>query len=126
MKLALDANPKVNLFRSYSSGEVRVGEQLLRKNCIVTADAVLVDWTLASDVAALSLADLETIFKLEPDVVLLGTGDRQQFPRAELRGAFASRRIALEPMDLGAACRTFNILVQEDRRVLAALLLNGA
>ncbi len=59
---------------------------------------------------------------MKPQLVLLGTGDRQQFPPVQIRGAFVRAGVGLEVMDLGAACRTFNVLVQEERRVCAALL----
>ncbi len=62
---------------------------------------------------------------LQPDIVLLGTGPKQFFPSRAIREAFAARRVGLEVMDLGAACRTYNILVQEERRVAAALLPEG-
>ncbi len=61
------------------------------------------------------------IFALQPDVVLLGTGAKQMFPAGAIRQAFAARKVGLEVMDLGAACRTYNILVQEERRVAAVL-----
>jgi len=122
MKLTLDADPRVNLFRSYANGEVRVGEQILRSSCIVMADALDASWPPRS-VEELSAAHLEAIFRLQPQLVLLGTGATQRFPAAAIRGAFAQRRIGLEVMDLGAACRTFNLLVQEGRRVAAAVLL---
>ena len=60
---------------------------------------------------------------LAPELVLLGTGPTQRFATAEVRGEFVRRRVGLEVMQLGAACRTFNVLVQEERRVLAALFL---
>ncbi len=56
------------------------------------------------------------------EIVLLGTGAKQQFPSGELRKLFIEKNIALEVMDTGAACRTFNVLVSEDRRVAAALI----
>jgi len=114
MQLTLDADSAVNLIRSYAPGEVRVGERVFNANCIITADALIENW---------NGADLEAVFTLQPDVVLLGTGEVQQFAPREMRKAFEERRIALESMTLGAACRTFNILVQEGRRVAAALLL---
>jgi uncharacterized protein len=117
MQFTLDADPTVNLFRAYSTEEVRVGERVLQTSCIVTADTVIENW---------SPQDFEALFALEPDVVLLGTGETQQFPSSATRKAFEERRIALEAMTLGAACRTFNILVQEGRRVAAALLLKAA
>jgi uncharacterized protein len=122
MKLTLDADPRVNLFRSYANGEVRVGGQVIRGSCIVTADALETSWPPRS-VEELTQAHLEAVFRFTPQIVLLGTGATQKFPPAVIRGAFAQKRIGLEVMDVGAACRTFNLLVQEGRRVAAALLL---
>jgi uncharacterized protein len=124
MKFTLDARSDVNLIRSYAPGEVRIGEQLLQAPCIVMADRLIVDWA-AHDVATLSVAELAPIFELQPDVVLLGTGPKQTFPAVEIRKAFIARKIGFEVMDLGAACRTYNILVQEERRVAAVLFPNG-
>ena len=123
MKLTLDADSRVNLIRSYAPGEVRVGQQTLRTNCIVTATEIVADWPARSP-EGLQRSDLEAIFALGPEIVLLGTGNSQRFPPIEVRAAFLERRVGLEPMDLGAACRTFNILVQEERRVAAALFLS--
>ena len=68
-------------------------------------------------------AHLEVIFALGPELVLIGTGPTQCFASAEVRAAFMQRRIGVEVMQLGAACRTFNVLLQEERRVAAALFL---
>jgi len=122
MKFTLDARQGINLIRGYGSGEVRINDQLYHTNCIVTAETLITDWR-ATDVDALILDDLQPIFDLKPEIVLLGTGARQRFPASEIRRSFIDRRIGLETMDLGAACRTYNILVQEERRVAAALLL---
>ena len=122
MKLTLDARTDVNLVRGYAVGEVRIGAQVLRGNCIVAADALIADWGPAES-GTLGVADLTPIFALSPELVLLGTGSRQSFPAAAVRRAFAERGIALEAMDLGAACRTYNVLVQEARRVVAVLFV---
>jgi uncharacterized protein len=123
MKFTLEASSRVNLIRAYSPTEIRVGEQSLRASCIVTADKVISEWEPAS-YAELAPAHLEAILALKPELVLLGTGAAQRFPPAPIRGAFIARGVALEVMDLGAACRTYNILVQEERRVAAALFLS--
>lgn len=123
MKFTLDAREGINLIRGYKPGEVRVGEQVIHTNCIVTADALVTDWN-ASAPEHLEASHLEAIFELRPELVLLGTGNAQRFPPATVRNAFFSRRIGLETMDLGAACRTYNILVQEERKVAAALFLS--
>ena len=125
MKLTLDANQSVNLIRSYANGAVRVGDQILHRSCIVTPDSVIADWR-PTNVDDLLESDLEPLLSLaaaaKPQLVLLGTGATHRFPPAPIRGAFVKAGVALETMDLGAACRTFNVLVQEDRRVCAALL----
>jgi uncharacterized protein len=122
MKFTLENSSRVNLIRSYSAHEVRIGEQHLQASCIVSADTVIADWEPAS-FADLTPEHLERILALKPDVVLLGTGPTQRFPPAAIRATLAARGVGLEVMDLGAACRTFNILVQEERRVAAALFL---
>ena len=58
-------------------------------------------------------------------VLILGTGVRQVFPAAPVRKAFADAGLALEPMDTGAACRTYNVLLAEGRPVGAALIAVG-
>jgi uncharacterized protein len=124
MKFTLDAGSGVNVIRSYTYGsEVRVGEKAVHTSCIVSADTLIQSWE-PTTVGELTSEHLAPIFELQPEVVLLGTGSVQRFPAAGIRAAFASRGIGLEIMDLGAACRTFNILVQEERRVVAALMLS--
>ena len=122
MKFTLEGNSTANLIRSYAGGEVRVGERVIRSSCILTANTLIENWEPAT-LADLQPAHLEPILALAPEVVLLGTGMTQKFPSAAVRDLFTERRIGLEAMDLGAACRTFNVLVGEQRKVAAALLL---
>jgi uncharacterized protein len=122
MKFALEPPSHAHLIRGYSETELRIGEQRLTGSCIVTATRLIIDWEPAT-FADLSPAHLERIFALEPELVLLGTGPTQRFAPAEVRAAFTQRRIGLEVMQLGAACRTFNVLLQEGRRVAAAFFL---
>jgi uncharacterized protein len=123
MKFTLESSSRVNLVRAYSRSELRIGEEHVRSSCIVSADRLITDWPPAR-FEALRPEHLEAIFELKPEVVLLGTGERQHFPPAGIREAFAARGLGLEAMDLGAACRTYNILVQEERRAVAALFLD--
>ncbi len=122
MKFTLEGNSNVNVIRAYSLGEIRVGEHTIRSSCLITADTLIAQWPPAA-LAEVQANHLEPIFELRPELVLFGTGARQQFAPAAIRTAFASRGIGVESMDLGAACRTFNILVHEERRVAAALFL---
>lgn len=121
MKLTDETQRGTNFIRAYAPGEIRVGEQAIRTNCVVTADRIL-DWAPQS-VAALTIADLEPILALTPEIVILGTGATQEFPPSELLGAILSRGVGCEVMTTGAACRTYNVLVGEDRKVAAALLV---
>ncbi len=120
MQFTLETHSQANLVRAYGRSELRIGETRVRASCIVTADRLITDWAPQS-VEALTPEHLAQILDLEPQIVLLGTGPRQSFPPAGIRALLAGRGIGLEVMDLGAACRTFNILVQEERRVAAAL-----
>ena len=123
MKFTLETTSRVNLIRGYSSQEIRIGEQRLQGSCIVSADRLITEWA-PQTFAGLAPEHLEPILALKPELVLLGTGATQRFPAAAIRSAFTAKGVGLEVMDLGAACRTFNILVQEERRVVAALFLS--
>lgn len=124
MKFTQHTPAGLNLIRRYGPDFVLIGEEQIRASCIVGPNVLLRDWA-PRDVASLSGDHFEKLFELQPEVVVLSTGARQQFPRAALRAEFATRRIGLEVMELGAACRTYNVLVSEERKVLAALLLPG-
>ena len=77
------------------------------------------------DIAAMTPADLEPLFALSPELILLGCGDRQTFPPAATLAACLSRGIGLETMTNAAAARTFNVLASEGRRVVAGFVLAG-
>jgi uncharacterized protein len=76
------------------------------------------------DIESLQLRFLEPLLDAaeEIELVVLGTGSRQHFPSGEILQAFIERQLPLEVMDTGAACRTYNILVSESRRIGAAIL----
>jgi uncharacterized protein len=122
VKFTLEPPSQGNLIRGYSETELRIGERHVSRSCIVSVDQLITDWEPGS-FAELRVPHLQTIFALAPEVVLLGTGPAQRFATAEVRAAFVAQRIGLEVMQLGAACRTFNVLVQEERRVVAGLFL---
>ncbi len=120
MRFTLESGTQVNTVRAYSPQALRIGETVVRASCILSAEQLITEWPPAH-FEALEAAHLPAIFALEPQLVLIGTGSQQRFAPAPIRAAFSARGIGLEMMDLGAACRTFNILVHEDRRVVAAL-----
>jgi uncharacterized protein len=122
VRFTLEAGAAGNLIRGYSAEEIRIGERVLRESCIVTASELLTQWG-PQEFAAFTVADLTPLIALAPELVIVGTGMTQQFAPLPLRQALTRHGIGLEAMQLGAACRTFNVLVQEERRVAAALFL---
>ena len=122
MKFSLEPASGTYLIRGYSASELRIGAERVTGSCIVSSEQLITDWAPAS-FAELGIEHLAPVFALAPELVLLGTGPQQQFAPAALRAEFLSRGVGLEVMQLGAACRTFNVLVQEGRRVVAALFL---
>jgi len=109
-------------FRAYSPGEIRVGETLYRTNVVLAARTLIEGWR-PSQAEDLQPADLDPILALQPEVILIGTGMRQQFPDRAALAALYAARIGFEVMDTRAACRTYNVLVAEGREVVAALIL---
>lgn len=122
MKLSLDTGATGNLISTYGPGHVVVNEERIEASVIVTPGEMMRDWEPVS-VQALEPRHLEPLLALAPEIVVLGSGARQRFPGPEIFEPLLRRRIGLEVMDTGAACRTYNVLVAEDRRVAAALLM---
>jgi uncharacterized protein len=122
MKFQLDAPGGVNLVRGYGPGQLRIGATTHTASVIVTATTLIDPWRpgTAQDIRA---EDLVPLLDLGAEVVLIGTGTRQQFPDPGVLRAFYERRIGVEVMDTSAACRTFNLLVAEGRDVAAALIV---
>ena len=120
MKLHASSPSALNTFSGYGEGYVLVNGQRHAENMIVMPEQML-PWSAAS-FDALTEADFEVISGLNLEILLLGTGPKQRFPHPRLTRALAASRIGVEAMDLQAACRTYNILMAEERRVAAALL----
>jgi uncharacterized protein len=120
MRLTLDSDPTIHLVRRYGEGEIVVGEQRIARPLIITPKRLVLDWT-APSFSELAPPHLEALFALGAEVVLLGAGETQLFASAAVRERFRTRGIALECMTLGAACRTYNILANEQRAVAAGL-----
>ena len=122
MKLHLDGSAGLNVFTAYAQGCVFVNGARHASNMIVMPERIL-PWG-AAGFAQLALEDFEALSRLPLEVVLLGTGERLRFPHPRLTQPLAAARIGLEVMDVAAACRTYNILMAESRKVAAALLFD--
>lgn len=111
-----------NAITGYGEGYVMVNRERHERTLVVLPDRLVTDWP-ATTFLALCADHMEALLPLEADIVLLGTGASLQFPRAEVMAPLIRAGVGYEVMDVQAACRTFNILVSEERKVAAALLL---
>ena len=123
MPLAEDIITSRHRITAYDVDTISVNDDIYRQSLVMTADSILCPWPVSS-LQHLDPENLAPIFESKPTVVLLGTGERQMFPDAKIFALFGEQGIGLEVMDNGALCRTFNILVAEDRDVTAAVILN--
>jgi len=121
MRFSQDSTSGLNVIRGYGAGELQVNENRYRGAVILSASTLLAEPDI-KDLAGLTGVDASRILALGPELVLLGTGARQTFPAASFGAQFLRAGIGFEVMDTGAACRTFNVLVGEQRRVVALLL----
>ncbi len=111
-----------NMFTGHGPDYVRLGVVEYRANLLVTPERVVSGWAPAG-FDALTEADFAALREFEPEVVLFGTGAKLRFPHPGLTRALTDAGIGVEVMDTPAACRTFNILAAEGRRVAAAVLV---
>jgi len=111
-----------HLILSYEPGQVLIDGTSYRDALILSPDRIVPEWgpRSAEDLAA---RHFEVLLELEPQVVILGTGERQVFPDPRVYLAALQRGLGVEIMDTGAACRTYNILMAEGRKVAAGLIL---
>lgn len=124
MKLHQSHTAGLNVFTAYGEGYVAVNNEKHHKNLILLPDTIIQDWSNAT-VETLAETDMQKLLELGTEIILLGTGNRLRFPSGALLRPFAPAGIGLEVMDLQAACRTYNILVAEGRKVAAALLFDN-
>lgn len=121
MKLDRDSSGG-NLIQNFSGGSIVIGTEVIGQPVIVTSDRIVRDWS-PPPVHELALADFRPVLDLEPEVILLGTGQHQCFPSMAFTTAVLRLGVGLEIMTTAAACRTYNVMVSEYRRVAAALFV---
>jgi uncharacterized protein len=120
VQITLDQSGGALLVRRYDADSVWIGEQRCARPLLLSRQQLIDQWP-AESLATLTLAQLEPVFASRAALVIVGTRAADRIPPVEIRRAFRERNIALEAMEFGAACRTYNVLVQEEREVLAAL-----
>lgn len=123
VKIELDSQTNAgNRIEAYSSGRIVIAERHYSMSLIVSAEHVIDDWPpqIYTDLAA---HHLDCVVELQPEIVVIGSGRQLHFPAGELLAPLIERGIGYEIMDTGAACRCYNVLADEGRRVVAALMV---
>lgn len=123
MKIELDNSAlERRRISAYARGSITIADESYRSSIIVTTERVVED-CLPEQARDLGESHIETLIELKPEVVLFGTGRRVAFPPDEACQLLYLRQIGFEIMDTGAACRSFNFLSGEGRRIAAALFM---
>ena len=122
MKLHLANFAHQNIFTGYGNGYVLINQMRYEKSLIVLPEHLIEEWPVVS-VSQLEAQHFENLLSHAPEIIILGTGTKHQFPNQSLLTQFIKLGIGMEIMDTQAGCRTYNILVEEGRRVAAAILI---
>ena len=124
MKLQSDPHSGANTITGYGDGYVEINQTPYAHAVLLSSDGVISEWPVAS-FDGLKESDFTQMVDLKPELILIGTGNRQRFPKPELLKSLILAKIGFEIMDSQAACRTYNILVGEGRQVLLALIVES-
>jgi uncharacterized protein len=122
MKLHLTQADGKQLITGYSKEWISINNLVYPQSLVVLPDELLLNWDV-SDFDSLNQENFECLLTYQPEVILLGTGSTHRFIRLHLIQALAAANIPVECMTTDAACRTYNILMAEGRKVAAALIL---
>jgi uncharacterized protein len=120
--LAKDENAKELQIKSYSPGEIATQNKIFHQSIIISPHFLIEDWR-PQTISELQSKDLQIICEKKPELLLLGTGEKQVFPQPKLFADIYKLGIGIEIMTTAAACRTYNVLLAEDRNVIAALII---
>lgn len=124
MKLHTSSTEKYQTVTGYDRNGVEINAQRYDYSVLVMPEAAPRPWNV-SRFEDLTAAHFEAIAADRPDVVILGTGEQQRFVHPRLIASLSAQRIGVESMDSHAACRTYNILMGEGRKVTLALIIEG-
>ena len=121
MKFTEHKDPTVNMIRRIEADAIWVNDTPMRNSFYMTAHHLHPDWSAACT-DHLTQTHLDTLLKLQPEVIILGTGARQHFLAPALQAYVQQQGVGLEVMSNDAACRTWNVLTTEERTVVLAII----
>jgi uncharacterized protein len=124
VKLQSDPHSGANTITGYGDGYIEINKIPYSHAVLLSSDGEILEWAVKS-FDELSPADFTQMATLKPELIIIGTGKRQRFPKPELLKTLIDAKLGFEVMDSQAACRTYNILVGEGRQVLLALIVEA-
>jgi uncharacterized protein len=124
LKLQSDPHSGANTITGYGDGYIEINKIPYSHAVLLSSDGEILEWDVKS-FEELSSSDFAQMASLKPELIIIGTGKRQRFPRPELLKHLIEAKLGFEIMDSQAACRTYNILVGEGRQVLLALIVEA-
>jgi uncharacterized protein len=124
LKLHQDSSGALNTVTGYGADYVEINLVRHQGSILVLPDAPVIPWPVSS-FDQLSAEHFAMLIEAAPEVVVFGSGERLRFPHPRLTASLTGKRIGVETMDFKAACRTYNILMAEGRKVAAALLIEA-
>jgi uncharacterized protein len=125
MDLSLDRPGDYLFVRRAGARSVTVVDREFTRSLVLSPERLVEDWPVAH-AGELDADHIDAILELEPEVVILGTGERQIFPAAAFMAGFLRRGVGVEVMDNAAAARTYDLLAGENRRVVVAFILSAS
>jgi len=111
------------MITGFQPGCVMINNKAYSQSLVVSSDKLMIPWKV-THVDQLNENNLAAIFKAQPEIVLIGTGDQLIFPEPKILALFAQQKIGLETMNTSAVCRTYGILVAEGRKASAAIIFS--
>lgn len=122
MDLSLERPGDFLFVRRVGDRAITVVDRELERSFLLATNRAVEDWPV-TDATALDASHVDAILELQPELVVLGTGQRQVFPAAAFMAGFLRQGIGIEVMDNAAAARTYDLLAGEGRHVVAAFIL---
>ncbi len=122
MKFAQDSQDEGYVITAYGDDSVSVNGKIFEQSLILANTAFSENWGVSA-IDQLAAEHIEQVLSFNPELIIIGTGNKLVFPPVEIYSAIIKRGIGVDFMDTQAACRTYNILMSEGRGVVAGLIL---
>lgn len=122
MKFAQDSQDDGYVITAYDDSSVSINGKTFSQSLVVTNTRLNENWDI-TDITLLTSSHIEQVLCFQPELIIIGTGNKLVFPSIEIYSGIIEHGIGVDFMDTGAACRTYNILMSEGRDVVAGLIL---